>query len=176
MKTLTLFFLIVFTTVLTVNAQITEGNWMVGGTGNFYSSQLKDNNMTSNGIGLELRPNLGFFIIDKFALGVTPLFVYTKAQDGNSAISYGIGPYVRYYFLKPENRVNVLTHVGYTFYGNDNSNEKNTALDFKAGPVLFFNSSVALEMTLNYNLNKFATSTKYNIFSLGLGFQIHLEK
>lgn len=60
---------------MTANAQITKGNWMVGGIGNFYSAQLKNsNNMTDNSIGVELRPNLGYFIIDKFAFGATPLF------------------------------------------------------------------------------------------------------
>ncbi|WP_445736273.1 outer membrane beta-barrel protein [Mariniflexile sp.] len=176
MKTLTLFFLVLFATLLTANAQITKGNWMVGGTGNFYSAQLKNDNMTSNGIGLELRPNLGYFITDKFAMGMSPLFAYYKPENGISVISYGIGPYIRYYFLKPENRINVLSHVGYSYFGDNRANDKSTALDFRAGPVVFFNSSVALEMTLNYNLNKLDSSTNYNIFSLGLGFQIHLEK
>ncbi len=171
-----LFFILTLFSFLTSNAQITKRNWMVGGTGSFYSAQLKDNNMTSSSIGLELRPNLGLFVIDKFALGITPLFAYNKTENNSSVISYGIGPYARYYFLKPENRINVLTHVGYSYYGNNSTNDTSSALDFKAGPVLFFNSSVALEMTLNYNLNNLDSSTKYNIFSLGLGFQIHLEK
>tara|TARA_R110002012_G_scaffold263456_1_gene446210 strand:- start:37580 stop:38107 length:528 start_codon:yes stop_codon:yes gene_type:complete len=171
-----LIFIITLFSFLTTNAQITKGNWMVGGTGSFYSAQLKDNNMTSNSLGLELRPNLGFFMIDKFAVGIAPLFAYNKPENGSSVLSYGAGPYARYYFLKAENRINVLTHVGYSYFANNNANDNSTALDFKAGPVLFFNSSVALEMTVNYSLNNLNSSTKYNIFSLGLGFQIHLEK
>lgn len=172
----TLFFFLIVITSLTVNAQITKGNWMVGGTGSFYSSQFKDYTMTNNAIGLELRPNLGYFIIDKFALGVTPLFAYNKPENGNSVISYGVGPYARYYFLKTENTVNVLAHVGYSYSGSNNTSNHSTGMDFKAGPIVFFNNSVALEMTINYNLNNLNSSTKYNIFSLGFGFQIHLEK
>lgn len=158
------------------NAQITKGNWMVGGSGNFYSYQLKDNYGTNSGMGIELRPNVGFFIKDKLAIGISPLFAYSKPENGSSVTSYGIGPYIRYYLLKPENRVNILTHVGYACSGSNNSIDKSTALDFKLGPAIYFNSSVALEMTLNYSLNKLNSSTDYNIFSLGLGFQIHLEK
>ena len=166
------------TLLLTVNAnsQITKGNWMVGGSGSFYSYQLIENSVTNSGMGVELRPNIGFFIKDKFAIGITPLFAYSKPENGSSVTSYGIGPYIRYYLLKPESRVNILTQVEYAYSGSNNSNDKSTALDFKVGPAFYFNSSVALEMTLNYNLNKLNSTTNYNIFSLGLGFQIHLEK
>ena len=118
---------------------------------------------------------MGYFINDKFAVGITPLFTYNKTENSNSKITYGIGPYARYYLLKTEKRVNVLTHIEYSYNGNDNTNDTSMGFDFKVGPVIFFNSSVALEMTLNYNTNN-QNSATYNIFSLGLGLQIHLEK
>ena len=176
MKTIKLFIAITLLSFVTSNAQITKGNWMVGGSGSFYSTQLKDENLNSKGIGLELRPNFGYFIKDKLSIGITPLLAYNKPDNGSSVTSYGVGPYVRYYLLNTEKRINILTHVGYAYYSSSNSNNKSTALDFKAGPVIYFNSSVALEMTLNYNVNKSSPSTTYNILSLGLGFQIHLEK
>ena len=177
MKTMHLFFSITLFFFLTSNAQITKGNWMVGGTGSFYNYQLKENKINTNsGIGMELRPNLGYFIVDKFAIGISPLLAYSKPENGSSVTSFGVGPYIRYYILNPEKRINILTHAGYAYSGSNNSNDNSTAFDFKAGPVIFFNSSVALEMTLNYNLNKLNSTTNYNIFSLGLGFQIHLER
>lgn len=178
MKTFKLFIAIALLSFVTSNAQITKGNWLVGGTGNFYSAQLKDdsNNTNSNSIGLEFRPNLGYFVMDKFAVGITPLIAYNKPENGSSVTSYGIGPYVRYYLLKSDKRVNVLTHVGYSFSGSNNSSNKSTSLDFKAGPVVYFNSSVAFEITINYNINNLNSSTTYNILSAGLGLQIHLEK
>jgi len=178
MKTSKLLIAIALLSFATSNAQITKGNWLVGGTGSFYSAQLKDdnNNTNSNSIGLEIRPNLGYFVMDKFAIGITPLIAYNKPENGSSVTSYGIGPYARYYLLKSDKRVNVLTHVGYSFSGSNNSSSKSTALDFKAGPVVYFNSSVAFEMTINYNINNLNSSTTYNILSLGLGLQIHLEK
>lgn len=178
MKTFKLLIAITLLNFATSNAQITKGNWLVGGTGSFYSAQLKDdsNNTNSNSIGLEIRPNLGYFVMDKFAIGITPLIAYNKPENGSSVTSYGIGPYARYYLLKSDKRVNVLTHVGYSFSGSNNSSSKSTALDFKAGPVVYFNSSVAFEMTINYNINNLNSSTTYNILSLGMGLQIHLEK
>ncbi len=154
-----------------LTAQITNPNWMVGGSGSFYSAHLKDNNNSISSIGLELRPNIGYFLMDNFAVGLTPLFAYSKIRNGSSATNYGIGPYIRYYFLRPEKRVNVLSQIGFTYSGNDSS-----SLNFKAGPALFLNNSVALEMTLNYNLDKLNSTTNYNILSLGIGLQIHLEK
>ncbi len=157
-------------------AQITKGNWMVGGSGSFFSGHLKSETDNLNFYGFDLRPNVGYFIADKFGVGLTPLLTYSKTEGGSSVTNYGIGPYVRYYLLKPDKIVNVLTQVGYSYVGTSNSNKNSTAVDFKAGPVIYFNSSVAFEMTLNYNINNLSSDTRYNIFSVGMGFQIHLEK
>lgn len=176
MKTLKSILYTIILVSISSNAQITKGNWMVGGSGSFYQTQLKSENTSTSNIGIELRPNIGYFFTDKFAAGVSPLFAYSKPEGGSSVTSYGVGPYIRYYLLNTEKTVNVLTHIGYSYLANSNTNNKSTALDFRAGPVIFFNSSVALEMTINYNINNLDSTTTYNILSLGLGFQIHLEK
>ncbi len=175
MKTLKTIAITILLVATSANAQITKGNWMVGGSGSFYSANLKDQNTDSKTIGLELRPNVGYFLADKFTIGISPLFGYGKPEKNSSVINYGIGLYTRYYLLDPEKTVNILTHVGYSYSRSNNSEYKSTSLDLRAGPAIYFNSSVALEMTLNYNSNK-QSSTTYNILSIGLGFQIHLEK
>ena len=168
---------------ISTTAQITKGNWMVGGTASFTSSSYEsttNNNNTSSGkgIGIILSPTFGYFIIDKLALGISPTFGYTKTDGGNDSTSYGIGPFIRYYLLKPEKRINVLTNVSY-YYGTNNANTTSDNLNFKAGPVIFLNSSVALELTLNYNIGQFKSDSSvstFKSFNFGLGFQIHLEK
>lgn len=175
MKTLKSIFIALVLFTISSNAQITKGNWMVGGSGSFYSANFKDQNFDSKSIGLELRPNIGYFLADKFAVGISPLLGYNKPEGSTSVTSYGIGLYSRYYLLNTDRRVNILTHLGYSYFTSSNSMSKSTAVDLKAGPVVYFNSSVALEMTLNYNSNQ-QSSTTYNILSIGLGFQIHLEK
>lgn len=175
MKILKQFGIAILFFTVTANAQITKGNWMVGGSGSFYSTNLKDQNTDSKTIGLELRPNVGYFLADKFAMGVSPLFAYGKPEGNSPVTSYGVGLYTRYYLLNPEKTFNILTHVGYNYSKSSNSDSKGTSLDLRVGPAIYFNSSVALEMTLNYNSSK-QSSTTYNIISVGLGFQIHLEK
>lgn len=190
MKTLTLFFFIVFTTLCTVNAQITQGNWMVGGNFRLYNqkSESTSNNFTTTqkGFGFNLSTNLGYFFKDKFAAGIVPYFGYGNPEgSGNSNYGFGIGPFARYYFLKPDKRINVFSHIEYQFgngfrQGNKTTETKN--FNLKAGPSIFFNSSVAMEVTLEYAYGKTTSfsgsgsESKVNNFNIGVGFQIHLEK
>lgn len=55
-------------------------------------------------------------------------------------------------------------------------NAKAENINIKAGTVFFLNSSVALEVALNYVNKKVNESTQNNIIYLAVGFQIHLEK
>lgn len=188
MKTITLFFFIVFAMTTTSNAQITKSNWLVGGDGS-YSVQKGEG--TSNGItnvtkasGLILRSNIGYFVMDNLVLGLTPQFSFSNPEGpNNGGFGFGIGPLARYYFLKPEKKINIFSQISY-FYGNGFSNGKKTSTSngflVKAGPAIFFNQSVALEVTLNYerSKNKYeaGSEAKFQNLNIGIGFQIHLEK
>ena len=57
-------------------------------------------------------------------------------------------------------------------------NENNTDKVFKtkAGTVIFLNSSVGFEISVEYLLNEYNSGDKSNVILLGLGFQIHLKK
>ena len=168
------------------NAQITKGNWMVGGTGNFSSYESKtSNNGTENinkGIGINVSPNIGYFFGNRFVAGTNINLGYTKPKNYESSLGYSFGPFARYYLLKEDKQINFLVQANYTFgaakYGDNKS--KSNGYGFKAGSAIFFNSSVALEITLDYNSSKLipdgSESSSYNNFQLGLGFQIHLEK
>ena len=188
MKTLTLFFFIVFTT-LTANAQITKGNWMVGGSAYFGSVKSESSgngfNSDSKASGLGIAPNLGYFIKDKFVIGVSPTFNFSNpGGPNNNGTSFGIGPFIRYYFLKPENKVNLLAQARYGFSkakSQSSSGSNTNGYDFKAGPVIYFNSSVGLEFTLDYSYSRNKSNNSDNVsiyknINLGIGFQIHLEK
>ena len=165
---------------LSTNAQITKGNCMVGGDANFNNSKIinDQNEIIGSGNGVRIYPNIGYFIIDKFAVGINGSFNYGKPSGGFSSIGYGAGPFARYYFFKTDKRVNLFAEANYNYFnsktqGFDNTN--GSSYKFKSGPVIYFNSSVGLELSLNYNSEKFSNFTsKY--FTVGLGFQIHLEK
>ena len=166
---------------ITANAQITKGNWMVGGSGSYinYSIKSSANSVTtdSNNSQLLISPTIGYFVANNFACGLSSNFGISMPEAGNHSTTYGIGPFVRYYFLKPEKMINILTQVGY-YYGTSNYDSKTNNVDFKAGPVVFFNKSIGLEFTINYSISKYSDSS-YNstsrIFNAGVGFQIHLE-
>ena len=185
MKKLALIFLITFFTTIT-NAQITNGNWMVGGDCNYsnssFESTTKSNGSVSTGGGyrISINPNIGYFITDKFAVGLSTMTSLNKTDgNGNAVFSYGGGLFARYYLLKSDKRVNILTDVRYQYFLNNTDDNNVNSFLFKGGPVIFFNSSVALELTLNYELNKFNnvfSKTTFTNYDFRIGFQIHLEK
>jgi hypothetical protein len=48
---------------------------------------------------------------------------------------------------------------------------------FSGGPVIYFNSSVGLEFTGNYRIDRVHdTKTSAKTFFIAIGFQVHLEK
>ena len=170
--------------IATANAQITQGNWMVGGSGNFtnYKSTFQSNNteVIQTGYGFNILPNLGYFIEDNLALGAIVGFSFSNPSgDNNNSKGYGISPFIRYYFRKSDKMINPFLQTSYGFNeGKSDSGglNKSTGYSIKGGSAIFFNSSVALELSLNYDSSKFNSNSKSNNFTVGIGFQIHLEK
>lgn len=155
------------------SAQISKGNWMMGGSGSFGNYKTKSLGAENSGNYLNLYPNVGYFFIDKLAFGINAsLNVQTKFNT-----SYGLGPYVRYYFLEKNKSFNVFSGLNYYFQtGNGNGDAKFETINIKAGTVFFLNSSVGLEIALNYSNQKSNQDYQSNNVYLGVGFQIHLEK
>src|SRR5690554_3673591 len=140
-----------------VNAQITEGNWMVGGSASFNHSKYEsfgDFPSKSKSTGMQLDGNLGYFVIDNFAVGVSPYFGFSNSEgSNNSSTAYGIGPFARYYFSPSDKMINVFSQVGYRYgigYAQGRKTGTNNNFDIKAGAVMFFNSSFGLEFTAGY--------------------------
>jgi hypothetical protein len=167
---------------ITANAQVTKGNWMVGGNANFSSSKSEStfNNDTviTKGSALAISPTLGYFIIDKLALGLGGSFVLSLPTGGSSSNGYGFGPFARYYFLKPEKTINILTQISYGYFKNSSGSDGDN-FSIKAGPVVYFNSSVGLEFLVDYTVNTYNNqdvTSKTSGINVGFGLQIHLEK
>lgn len=157
---------------------------MVGGSGRFDNTNFETENISTGEIsessskGFVITPNIGYFIVDKFAVGLTPVFSYGESEN-NSIANYGIGSFARYYLLSIDKRINILTQLGYNIIQNNRTNSSGNQFLAKVGPAIFFNSSVAFEATLDYGINKNKSdfsNTTYTSFSISLGFQIHLEK
>ncbi len=184
MKTIKLFFIATILFTISANSQITKGNWMVGGSGNFtnYKSTFESNNTvtTQTGNALTISPNLGYFIVDNFALGTTVGFNFSNPSGANNnSHSYSISPFVRYYFRESAKIINPFLQTSYGFSkgkSESGGSNKSSGYTLKGGTAIFFNSSVALELSLNYDSSKFNSDVKSNNFTVGIGFQIHLEK
>ncbi len=191
-------FIAFFLTVnsLTAECQITRKNWLVGGTGKFYSYTSQYSSTTySNEVKytiIDLSPSIGYFFMDKLALGVRPTFSSFKEKvtipGGTNMQQYWIGPFGRYYFLQPDKLVNILTDISYQygFYGGTAYGKLNT-FSAMVGTVVYFNSCVGIEFLLGYsssleNIEGFREDAEDFLketrkgFQMGIGFQIHLEK
>lgn len=178
MKTNKLYLLVIILFSIISNAQIIKGNWMMGGAASFSHNKRTDYTGTSELTSLDVTPNVGYFFIDKLAVGASAIFRYVITDENNN-FNYGIGPFVRYYFLEKEKPLNIFSEVSYGFEKVNNGNPKIENFNVKAGVVYFLNSSVGIEAALNY-LNQKYSDAMYNgtnnSIYLGVGFQIHLEK
>jgi hypothetical protein len=173
MKRSRIFLIAVLFIAFASNAQITKGNWMMGGSASFGSGYSTINGIDSTvSTGFSIFPDVGYFVIDKLAVGAN-----TNLQFLPSNIFYGFGPFIRYYFLEKEKPINVFSEVNYGIQGSNHSNDKIHNFNIKAGGVYFLNSSVGLEVALKY-AKQMTTSIDYQTrgVSLNVGFQIHLER
>jgi hypothetical protein len=151
------------------NAQTEKGTVLLGGTGSYQSVE--------NNVIFSINPNIGYFVSNKIALGANANYL------NNSGTKFlGFGPYLRGYFLTLANG-GLFGQVGYNyvqFIERTDSNSK-TGYSLALGYAVFLNKSIALELTGNYikydirdNSVGFFRSDK-GMFSLGIGFQIHLK-
>jgi hypothetical protein len=192
MRKLLLFAFAVLCTKLSF-AQITKGNLLLGGNISYTHSKPKD-----FGIGtktaysyLDGTMNAGYFVVNKLAPGVRLSAIIGKTKtwrpDNSKQVlvqhSIGFGPFLRYYILSPDKKLNVFSD-GSLLY-NINSNNSNDVLSkslsssLGAGAVLFLNPNVGLEGLLSYShytdVNAdFGSSSNSLQFKIGL--QVHLRK
>ena len=178
----TLLLIITSFIINSAKSQITKGNWLVGGAGHLSSQIETINEIKAKGFSYSISPNVGYFFVDKFAGGIKASVSYTKLTFNgglSKSTQVGLGPFIRYYFLHAENRINILAESSYQYLhgkGNSGQSDNSNTFTFTAGPVIYFNSSVGLELTGNYELynNKFSI-TNAKTFYVNIGFQIHLE-
>lgn len=177
MKTLKLFFFFFIVPIILLQAQITKGNWLVGGSGDYTSQNYKYDNGESAKINrITIKPNAGYFLEDKFAIGSNLRFEY---QD--IFYTYGVGLFSRYYFLETQKTFNLFAqlHGDYVYTVSDIERQSRSASSFfyglSVGQVIFLNSVVGLEFAIEYERGKLPSAVSDN-FKAVIGFQFHLEK
>ncbi|MFZ5978712.1 MAG: hypothetical protein ACOYU6_13775 [Bacteroidota bacterium] len=186
-------FLLLLCCTLTAHAQLEQGTWLVGGSGSYYNYTALNSgpnySTDSKYTNISLTPYIGIFILDKFAVGVLPTFSSVKGKvtsTGGMSTNvqrYRIGPFARYYILNAANPFNIVTAISYQYgvFGGIATGNL-TTFSALAGPVIYFNSVVGLEMLLGYNYSKEMQTDVGGInaitkgFQISVGFQIHLKK
>lgn len=198
-------FLTAFILALSVTAkcQLDKKTWMVGGNGSFYSNNqtfsFSSNVFYYKNTNIEISPSIGYFIIDRLALGLRGNLIWEKSEyirgtgsasgGGNgNPLRYAVGPFARYYFLNKEKAFNILSEINYqlgvnSYLAPPRSSGKYNKFSAMAGAEMFFNSTVGLDILVGY---KATTQTIKDLpgafndtrkgFQLSIGFQIHLQK
>lgn len=179
-------------------SQVDKGNWLIGGNGNI---KINKQRYDADGIvgfdtklfSINIKPSLGYFVDDKFVLGLRPNFNWVRFKTfgppgGPSGVfsnekRFSIGPFVRYYLLPSENRTNLIVESSYQRGLYSFSPRKGTSNAFSAalGAVLFLNTSVGLELLCGYAISNETIKpngpyTKNKGLDVNIGFQFYLEK
>ena len=193
-----LIFSLIFLFVTTsAYCQLDKGIWIVGGSGSF-NSYHRDYHTPAftviyKNTDITISPSIGYFVLDKLAFGLRPSYLLQKQEDrGSTGSASGgkgsfswleIGAFGRLYFLKKDNNYNIVSDISY-HYGLQSNFSSNTghsnSIKALVGPVLYFNSSVGVELLVGYNSRREFYDDGNKNFTKGflttIGFQIHLEK
>jgi hypothetical protein len=160
-------------------AQISKGTWMLSGSMGFLAGRYNIGGPTTivRVTQLILDTRAGYFLANRVAAGLKPGFFYGKSSPGNmSNYSLNIGPFTRYYFLKPVNAFNLFTEGSYSF-GHGSGGYNYRVISISGGPVVYFNSTVGLEFAMGYaRTTRPGESGQNDEWRVQVGFQFHLTK
>jgi hypothetical protein len=173
-------------------SQLNKNTYLISGSASLSSSKNTYSSgsyyQESDEFNLKVSPNIGYFIVDKLALGIKQSLSWYKAEvttvgGGISNIKrYDVGPFVRYYFLKKDKMYNIFTEGAYQYglYWFYKEKGKSNTFSLTAGSVIYFNSSVGLELTAGFSSRnediQDGPKTTLKGLLIGIGFQFHLEK
>lgn len=159
-----------------LQAQVTMGNLITGGTVAFQSTEYTE---SDNNVDIFIfTPNVGYFFMDRLAGGIRANFS-KLTEEGSDYSDISGGPFVRYYFLPAAKRTNIFLDGSFLFGREKFENfpsENKTEFGFAAGPAFFLNPHVAMEAMVTWRSLKYEDDGgRYNTFGIAVGFQIHLN-
>ena len=139
----------------------------IGGSISFQSSIVSSNG-TTNTTALNMAPDLGWFIGDKWAVGIRPWIGHGKSTSGteteSTTFSLGIKPYARYQLLA-HNRFGLWAEADPQLsFTQNSSNTKSGLLLSKTRSTTW---GVVVLPVLTYQLNDhISLESRLNLFSL----------
>lgn len=157
-------------------AQTTKGTWLLGGGAGFSSTSTGDVKESS----VALSPNLGYFVMDNLSVGGSAMVSSVKPDGGDATTTFAIGPSVRYYFTSLGAKTKLFANGSFGM-GSSKTGSGDpvnvTAWALSAGPAIFLNQSVALEVAVGYSSAKVKDAADAtNNLGVSVGFQIHFKK
>ncbi|WP_027380966.1 hypothetical protein [Chryseobacterium daeguense] len=166
----------------TMNAQIQQGNWLVGSS--LISSNFGLN--TGGGYNIAIQPKGAYFIKDNVAIGgYVDLGILKTTKGSETEFTYGVGGLGRYYLSPGEKGVdNLLNHGRWFLEGNVGiggrsveSADSTTGLDFGVGPgySYFITPNIGLEGLVKYRGRAgFGSEGLNSNITFNLGFSIYI--
>jgi len=166
----------------TANAQIQQGNWMVGSS--LITSNFGLN--TGGGYNIGLQPKAAYFIKDNVAVGGYVDLGISKVTNGSKTeFTYGVGALGRYFLSPGEKGVDNLLHHGRWFLEGNvgiggrsvENGDSTTGLDFGAGPgySYFITPNIGIEGLVKYKGRAgFGSEGLNSNITFNVGFSIYL--
>lgn len=154
-------------------AQTSTNDWMVGG--NFRL------NTTDNNTQIAFTPNAGIFIVDNLAFGGNFSLSYSKSGN-NKYTTFGIGPFLRYYFTTETQAVRPIVHGSFNFLSNKqkigslSSTNSGTNFFVGGGAAMFISKNVSIDALMGYDRTKYKNFSGSGGFAFNVGFQVYLLK
>jgi len=127
MKKVLLTLVVAVVTLVGANAQFYGG-------GSFNLLSNSDEGMKSN---ISINSEVGYYINEKFDVGLDLGFSFTKRRDDRESSSWSIAPYARYSFFQL-GKFEVIGKASTGFYNIDYDGVKSTAFTFNVSPILAY--------------------------------------
>lgn len=148
-----------------------------------------------------LRPGYSTSNTSQMSDGIASAILLLYTSSTSKSTAYSIAPFARYYFLPAGRKINILADLSYSYdYVNQRSEtyqrynnvftqqiqeSRTTSVNkghassytLAAGPAIFFNPKVSLELTVGYSITDFADSDlTSNTIQVGTGFLFFFGK
>lgn len=176
---------IYFTNLLFAQAPflIEKGNYLGGGKGrlSFSSQEILDQKYKET--RFMVRPGMGVFVADKWAIGANLELETTKIKLEDEEIGksneFGAGAWSRYYFLPKTKKTNFFGEAGITYGAireDDNARIKYRSFNAGLSMAHFINPHIAFELGVDYSSKKYEDEQEsINKFGICAGFQMHFN-
>lgn len=166
-------------------ANINQGDWMLGGNISF-SSTKQGSNSNTQFTQFQAAPDIGYFFINNLTGGLRVNYISLKPKNEDASSHISVAPFLRYYFLPSTQKVNVFLDAHYGFgsvkfpnlIGGGTTTDNLNEYGANAGVALFLTPVAALEFALGYASRGGdyyeVNGDRENEINFNIGFQIHL--